>query len=124
MPLNVYQHGEQLIEDHTHGHQLIKTLKREHGTHCAGYLIALLEDDDTPWTANQLLQYFSLSTLVRATHRLRVDMIVVDAAFVEKLEHQCFWKLTRLQMYRIHTQLLGLYPVRFAFLTRWMNEGL
>jgi hypothetical protein len=103
---------------------IVQEMRGRHGTRCLSTLIALLEDEDSPWSTQTLFAHYRLSSLVRATAELKRDKVVVCGRFLKKLENECFWKLTRRQLYRLHEDVLFLFPKRFEFLKRWIKEGL
>lgn len=124
MTLSIWNHGESLIAANRKGARLITEMKAEHGTRCVPYLISLLDDYDAPWQSESLFRNFALTTLVRATYKLRTRNTVVCDDFLRRLENACFWRLTRDQMIRLQDEILFLYPHRFEFLKRWIAEGL
>lgn len=100
---------------------LVKELKNKHGTRCLGLLIAMLGDGD--WTTYDLFSHFRLTTMVKATHQLRRENVVVEARFLKRLEHDCFWKLNRNQQFKLADEVLFLFPDQFDHLQRWIDEG-
>lgn len=124
MSEKIWNHGEDLITANRKGVRLITELKDTHGTRCVPYLISLLDDEDAPWQSETVFRNFALTTLVRATYKLRVRRVVVNVDFLKRLENECFWRLTRNQMIRLQDEILYLYPQRFEFLNRWISEGL